>query len=189
MDNLYEFIETLAKEKGFKNITEFCRVSEIPRATMSELKAGRTKRLSAETLAKIASNLNVSVDYLLNGFYRCEVSSFANGITVFQGSSQHELESKLNELVAGTYQIAFQAPGVIVTVEKNSNATADQIDAIVSAYAKTEKAPAVSGERNDVLDEVDIAWYGDYKELDEDQKATVRDMIRVMRERRAKKQE
>ena len=50
-------------------------------------------------------------------------------------------------------------------------------------------APAESGKRRDVLDEVDVAWYGDYKELDEDQKATVRDMIRVMRERRAKKQE
>ena len=54
---------------------------------------------------------------------------------------------------------------------------------------KGEKAPTVPGERKDVLDEVDVAWYGDYKELDEDQKATVRDMIRVMRERRAKKQE
>lgn len=54
---------------------------------------------------------------------------------------------------------------------------------------ENKKAPTVSGERKDVLEEVDIAWYGDYKELDEDQKATVRDMIRVMRERRAKKQE
>lgn len=41
----------------------------------------------------------------------------------------------------------------------------------------------------DVLDEVDIAFYGDYKELNEDDKATLRDMARIMRERRAKKQE
>lgn len=41
----------------------------------------------------------------------------------------------------------------------------------------------------DVLDEVDIAFYGDFKELDEEQKETVRDMVRVMRERRSKKQE
>lgn len=53
-------------------------------------------------------------------------------------------------------------------------------------------APTLSSERsvgNDILDEVDIAFYGDFKELDEDQKDTVRDMVRVMRERRAKKQE
>ena len=53
---------------------------------------------------------------------------------------------------------------------------------------ETEKAPTGSGER-DVLDEIDIAFYGEYKELTEDDKETVRDMVRVMRERRAKKQE
>lgn len=46
-------------------------------------------------------------------------------------------------------------------------------------------APAVS---RDILDEVDVAWYGEFKELDEDQKETVRDMVRLMRERRSNKQ-
>lgn len=41
----------------------------------------------------------------------------------------------------------------------------------------------------DVLDEVDIAFYGEYRELSDDDKDTIRDMVRVMRERRAKKQE
>ncbi len=46
-----------------------------------------------------------------------------------------------------------------------------------------------SSNKHDVLDDVDIAFYGDYKELTEDDKATLRDMARIMRERRAKKQE
>ena len=57
---------------------------------------------------------------------------------------------------------------------------------------ESKKAPTAAGERpgsHDVLDDVDIAFYGDYKELTEDDKETVRDMVRVMRERRAKKQE
>lgn len=37
----------------------------------------------------------------------------------------------------------------------------------------------------DVLDQVDIAFYGDFKELDEAQKEAIRDMVRVMRNRRA----
>lgn len=41
----------------------------------------------------------------------------------------------------------------------------------------------------DILDEVDVAFYGEYQKLDEEQKETVRDMVRVMRERRAKRQE
>lgn len=50
------------------------------------------------------------------------------------------------------------------------------------------EAPTITSERKDVLDEVDIAFYGEYKELDEDQKETVRDMVRVMRARRAKQE-
>ena len=40
----------------------------------------------------------------------------------------------------------------------------------------------------DLLDDVDVAFYGDFKELNEDDKEAVRDMVRLMRERRAAKQ-
>ena len=39
---------------------------------------------------------------------------------------------------------------------------------------------------SDVLEQVDIAFYGEFKELDEDEKRAVRDMVRLMRERRTK---
>ncbi len=35
----------------------------------------------------------------------------------------------------------------------------------------------------DILEDVDIAFYGEFKELDEGQKAVVRDMVRLMRRR------
>ena len=38
---------------------------------------------------------------------------------------------------------------------------------------------------HDILDQVDVAFYGDFKELNEEEKNAVRDMVRVMRERRA----
>ena len=43
-------------------------------------------------------------------------------------------------------------------------------------------------EQSDVLDQVDVAFYGDFKKLNEEEKETVRDMVRLMRERRAAKQ-
>lgn len=43
-------------------------------------------------------------------------------------------------------------------------------------------------ESADVLDQVDVAFYGDFKELDEEEKETVRDMVRLMRQRRAANQ-
>lgn len=40
-------------------------------------------------------------------------------------------------------------------------------------------------EPQDILDEVDVAFYGEFKELDEEQKEAVRDMVRLMRKKRA----
>lgn len=50
---------------------------------------------------------------------------------------------------------------------------------------QTDKAPTENGER-DILDDVDVAFYGDFKELNEDEKETVRDMVRLMRQRKEK---
>ena len=44
-------------------------------------------------------------------------------------------------------------------------------------------------EDEDSLSQVDVAFYGEYKELDEKDKETVRDKVRLMRERRAANQE
>ena len=50
----------------------------------------------------------------------------------------------------------------------------------------SEGSEAVPGEhQKDILDEVDVAFYGDFKELDDEQKEAVRDMVRLMRQRRS----
>lgn len=51
---------------------------------------------------------------------------------------------------------------------------------------ENEKAPTGVGER-DILDDVDVAFYGNFKELTEDEKETVRDMVRLMRQRKEKR--
>lgn len=48
-----------------------------------------------------------------------------------------------------------------------------------------EKAPTGSGER-DILDDVDLAFYGNYKELSEANKETLRAMARVLLEQENK---
>ena len=47
-----------------------------------------------------------------------------------------------------------------------------------------EEADAAPGD----LSQIDIAFYGEYKELTEEDKETVRDMVRLMRQRRAGRQ-
>lgn len=39
-------------------------------------------------------------------------------------------------------------------------------------------------ESRDVLDQVDVAFYGDFKELTAEEKNAVRDMVRIMRQQR-----
>ncbi|MEE0801076.1 MAG: helix-turn-helix transcriptional regulator [Gemmiger sp.] len=41
----------------------------------------------------------------------------------------------------------------------------------------------------DLLDEIDVGFYGEYRELSEDDKEAVRDFVRVMRERRARQKQ
>lgn len=48
-----------------------------------------------------------------------------------------------------------------------------------------ETADPTPTDAHDILDEIDVAFYGDYKALSEDDKKTLRAMARVMRERRA----
>ena len=66
MSDLYSNIHALCEKEGIKNGT-LCANIGIRRSFLSELKAGRTKSLSAEVLSKIAAYFNVSVDYLLTG--------------------------------------------------------------------------------------------------------------------------
>ena len=66
MSDLYSNIHALCEKEGIKDGT-LCANIGIRRSFLSELKAGRTKSLSAEVLSKIAAYFNVSVDYLLNG--------------------------------------------------------------------------------------------------------------------------
>ena len=65
MFDLYSHIETMAKERGYKNITELCKAAGVPRSNMTELKKGRSKSISFETAAKFARVLGVSFDVVL----------------------------------------------------------------------------------------------------------------------------
>lgn len=137
MDTMYGIIEQLCAERGIKP-GKLCAELGISRGIISDLKAGRTKKLSAENVAKISSYFGVSADYLL-GY-------------VSEPYFHLDNERILKEI--NSYEDACPTPS-----------------------------------KPDVLDEVDIAFYGEYKQLTDDDKDTIRDMVRVMRERRAKKQE
>lgn len=64
MCTLYERITELCKEKGVSG-SRMCLDLGMSKSTMSDLKSGRKKSVTAETAHKIATYLGVSVAYLL----------------------------------------------------------------------------------------------------------------------------
>ena len=65
MNEMYKRIESLCKSRGM-TITSLCRAVGVSRATLSELKSGRTSTLSVVTLDKIASYFGVPVNSLIS---------------------------------------------------------------------------------------------------------------------------
>ena len=60
--NMYEKIYELCIKKGIKP-AGLSKAIGIPKSTLSELKQGRTKNLSVQTVNKIANYFNVSPSY------------------------------------------------------------------------------------------------------------------------------
>ena len=64
MSELYNRIENLCKTKGI-NVTIMCKDTGVSRGSLTDLKSGRKKSLSTETITKISEYFGVSTDYLL----------------------------------------------------------------------------------------------------------------------------
>lgn len=65
MDDLYSRIESLGRERGFKNVTELCKAAGVPRSNMTELKKGRSKSIKIENAARFASVLHLQIEDIL----------------------------------------------------------------------------------------------------------------------------
>lgn len=63
------------------------------------------------------------------------------------------------------------------------------LDYLCFGFAQVEKTPTDSGERVVDMSDIDVAFYGGYKELSEDDQKTIRDMVQLMRARRSNKEE
>ena len=116
MGTLYERIISLCQEKGITG-GKMCVELGMSKGTLTDLKMGRQKSLSAEKANKIASYLGVSVAYLLG---EEEKSAKKEQPTEYDGLSRK--------------QRLF-----IDKVKKMSDAELDRLDKILSLVENTEK--------------------------------------------------
>lgn len=118
-----------------------------------------------------------------------DVSDFDIDIVCFNlGIDQSILESWLNHGNLPPRPIVDKIMGVF-HIQPHQLLSKSELDAYHSELSEwgreTKNAPAVSG-KGDVLDEVDVAFYGEFKELSNDDKEIVRSMVTAMRQRRGK---
>lgn len=64
MSKLYNKIETLCKAHGI-TITTMCKSAGVSRSSLTDLKSGRSKELSAVAITKIAKYFEMSIDYFI----------------------------------------------------------------------------------------------------------------------------
>lgn len=181
MSELYNRIESLCKSENV-SITTMCKESGASRASLSDLKVGRKQLLSVGTLSKIANYFGITTDYFLytppfdcwdlinanrKGFLSY-VSIPSETLSLIWGiDSAHPETAKDKDF------ITFLSAAITSALPTEEG---EWVVSIRPEYASSNK--------KDVLDDVDIAFYGEYKELTEEQKATIRDMVSVMRKRR-----
>lgn len=79
MSELYNKIEQMCKEKGI-NVSQMCRETGINRSTLSELRVGRSKSLSAKNAQKIAAFFGVPVSVLVDDSIATKVDNILNSI-------------------------------------------------------------------------------------------------------------
>lgn len=112
MCKMYGIIEDLCNERGIKP-GRLCADIGISRGIMGDLKAGRTKKLSAENLEKVASYFGVSMDYLL-------------------GTEQKEkLPAGEDEELMEYLQILKTRPECRMLFQLSKNATKEDVEAAV----------------------------------------------------------
>lgn len=159
----YDIFKTLCDQKSI-SCNRAALEMGLSNATATKWKkTGATP--SGDTLKKIASYFNVTSDYLLT------MSNYTFP-DEWEPDCMEDWQNAKNDDEKLRMLSSF---GICPAVMKE----AEQL------LGLTKKS--VSGE-TDILDDVDFAFYGEYKELTENEKETLRDMARVMRERRKKMQ-
>lgn len=87
MGNMYDRIVALCEQRGIRP-GRICADTGLSRGLFSDLKAGRTKTLSAKNARIIADYLGVSVDYLMDGADRTAVSEDQIKFALFGGDGE-----------------------------------------------------------------------------------------------------
>ena len=180
-NSFYDRYAELCKGVG-ETPNSVARILGISSGSITSWKNGTEPRYT--TIAKIAAYFGVSPDYLLSGLHRNKRMSYAIGVVAVTAGTKEEIEKAAAELIEENYRILYKNETAVVAAEKDSEATQEQIDAIVSIYAK--KAPT-NGERSVSDDDIKFALFGGDCEITDEMYDEVKRFAAYIKQREAGK--
>ena len=191
-------IRELRKQKGI-TMKQLGSVLGLAESTISQYETGK-REPDLKTLTMLADYFSVTTDYLL-GKEPQVIGSQIIQARWFRNMSQRELAEKLNisTTLLSKYESNHAKPDlqrlrqIAAVLDVSVDSLLGYDEPLSSAHAvELFPGPGAPVDRDRVIivpGNHDIAFYNGYQELTEDQKETLRDMVRVMRERNSRKKE
>ena len=141
--NLYERIEKLCHDRGI-NITDMCKATGASRGSLGDLKSGKKKVLSAETLLKISNYFGLTVNELIsNGDCRLQAARRIKNISRKEIADELGIDLK----IYNHYEDTCCAPDHVLKAVSNLlnidlefiNGTEYVLDCPVSSWSRENK--------------------------------------------------
>lgn len=98
MLSLCDNLTRLAKRNGFSNLSELCDAAGVSRQVMTELRSGRTKKLSAKSAEKLCAVLHVSLDELYGKPSNVQVRDDDIKFALFGGDADEITDEMFDEV-------------------------------------------------------------------------------------------
>ncbi len=189
MGNIYNRISVLCNEKGVTP-SRMCLDIGLSKSLITEIKAGRTKQLSAFTAAKISDYFSIPTDFLLErppfdcwdlinedrigllrstGFDSTDLDlTWGIDIDNPDATSMHDFITFISQTI--DFVAATEGGNWVVELKQ--------------AFQKKEKAPAPEGERKVSDEDIKFALWGDTSNITDDDLEDVKRYAAFIRERK-----
>ncbi|WP_101697024.1 helix-turn-helix domain-containing protein [Clostridium minihomine] len=192
---LYEKLEALCKDNKI-NITQMCKEAEVSRSVLSDYKAGRSKSISMDNIGKLANHFNVPIDFLMghSQFTLWEqMNKDRKKFLMQSGISEEKLKYIWGFDLPDTASISLQAfISFISNVVKDLHIDTEGnfIITLKEEWLQKEK-PALpqEDEQEMTFDDFTYAFYGEAKELTEENKRKLLEMAKFFKMQQEKEKE
>ncbi len=191
MGNIYNRISVLCNEKGVTP-SRMCLDIGLSKSLITEIKAGRTKQLSAFTAAKISDYFSIPTDFLLERPpFDCWdlINEDRIGFLRSTGFDSTDLDLTWgididNPDAASTHDFIMFISQTIDFVAATEGG--NWVVELKQAFQKKEKAPAPEGERKVSDEDIKFALWGDTSNITDDDLEDVKRYAAFIRERKRK---